>query len=104
MSQGNRSWQGYYEQFGTQHPVNFKNFKANPSPGGPIQGDGQDEVGTFNFNGTFNNNATKVRFVKQYYGQANHAIYYEGDVNPNPPTISGIWGFNQGGQDGKFKI
>jgi len=36
------SWKGYYEQFGVQHVMNFSNFKANPSPGGPIAGDGQD--------------------------------------------------------------
>lgn len=43
--------------------------------------------------------------MKQYYGnKANHAIYYEGDVTVNPPTIRGWWGFNKGGQDGKFEI
>jgi hypothetical protein len=33
-------WVGHYEQFGTQHPMKFTNFKANPSPGGLINGDG----------------------------------------------------------------
>jgi hypothetical protein len=33
-----------------------------------------------------------------------HAIYYQGDVTPNPPTISGFWGFAAGNQDGKFRI
>lgn len=33
-------WQGYYEQYGKHSPMNFKNFRANPSPAGGIQGDG----------------------------------------------------------------
>lgn len=97
-------WQGYYEQFGAQHPVTFHNFKANPSPGGGITGDGTDEVGTFKFEGSFNGDATQVRFVKKYFGQATHSIYYQGSVQPNPPLIRGYWGFSQGGQDGKFEI
>jgi hypothetical protein len=35
-------WKGWYEQYGTQHPMNFSDFRANPSPGGPIQGGGKD--------------------------------------------------------------
>lgn len=97
-------WTGWYLQDGIQQPMNFQDFRANPQPAGPIQGKGEDKVGTFQFEGSFNNDATKVRFKKQYYGQATHAIYYEGDVLLNPPTITGYWGFSAGGQDGKFQI
>ena len=97
-------WTGYYEQFGKQSPMQFKNFQAKPQPAGPIGGDGVDEVGSFKFQGSFNNDATKVRFVKQYYQNATHAIYYQGNVTLNPPTITGYWGFQPGGQDGKFAI
>jgi hypothetical protein len=95
-------WRGYYEQYGTKHDVTFKDFRANPTPGGAIQGEGTDEVGGFHFTGSFNGTATKVRFVKQYTQGANHAIYYEGDVQLNPPVIRGYWGFTQGGKDGQF--
>lgn len=85
------SWKGYYEQYGQKHPMNFSNFHANPSPGGLIQGTGTDEVGEFTFNGSFNQNATMVRFSKAYKGA--HTIYYQGDVQQNPPAIRGFWGF-----------
>ena len=56
--------------------MKFANFQANPTPGGAIYGNGQDEIGTFKFEGSFNNNAHKVRFTKQYFGNADHAIFY----------------------------
>lgn len=89
-------WKGYYEQFGSQHPMQFKNFRAHPLPGGPIEGDGVDQISTFKFSGTFSPDALRVRFIKQYYGKANHAIYYQGDVKQNPPTIEGFYGFSPG--------
>lgn len=60
------SWKGYYEQYGQQQFMNFTNFQANPTPGAPIMGDGQDTVGKFVFSGSFSNDATMVRFKKQY--------------------------------------
>lgn len=98
------SWKGWYEQFGQQHPVNFTSFKANPAPSAPIGGAGTDEVGGFEFSGTFSPDGKQVRFVKKYVTHANHSIYYQGDVQPNPPTIRGCWGFQPGNQDGKFEI
>lgn len=58
------SWKGYYEQNGSQQPMNFSNFKAYPEPGGSIMGDGQDAVGSFRLSGSFNNDAKMVRFIK----------------------------------------
>lgn len=73
--------------------MNFKTFNAIPSPGGPINGDGEDTVGTFRFEGNFSNDAQQVKFRKQYFGKANHAIFYQGFVSLNPPIIRGNWGF-----------
>jgi hypothetical protein len=86
-------WTGYYEQHGKQQPMNFNNFIAVPVPSGPISGNGEDVVGTFNFSGSFSSDARQVRFKKQYFGKANHAIFYQGFVVVDPPTIMGQWGF-----------
>lgn len=93
-------WQGYYEQYGTLHPMNFSNFQASPTPGGRINGDGNDEVGQFTFEGTFNNDSTKVKFEKKYQS---HTVSYIGDIiSVNPPTIRGTWSI--GTQTGSFEI
>lgn len=84
--------------------MKFQDFQAQPVPYGPITGKGEDGVATFNFNGGFSPDAKQVRFVKQYYGKQNHAIYYQGDVIMNPPTITGFWGFSAGAQNGKFTL
>ena len=95
-------WEGHYRQFEKDHPMDFSAFKANPSPGGPIEGEGQDEVGNFRFEGSFNNDGTKVRFVKEYIGK--HKIYYLGNVTMNPPTIVGKWGFTAEKPEDDFKL
>ena len=56
--------------------MKFNNLQADPQPAGAIAGDGVDNVGSFKFQGSFNNDATKTKFVKQYYQNAFHAIYY----------------------------
>lgn len=61
-------------------------------------------MGEFQFDGSFNNEVTQVRFIKKYVKGANHSIYYQGVVGMNPPEIKGFWGFNAGGQDGKFQL
>ncbi len=82
--------------------MNFSNFQANPTPGGPIAGNGEDTVGTFNFSGNFSNDGQQVKFKKQYTGKSNHAIFYQGFVTLNPACINGFWGFKEGQQNGKF--
>ena len=72
--------------------MDFSKFAANPAPGGPIGGEGEDEVGQFKFHGSFSSDGTKVRFVKEYIGK--HSIYYLGSVSTNPPVIEGQWGFS----------
>lgn len=94
-------WQGYYEQQGSKQPMKFTNFQANPIPGGNINGSGSDEVGQFMFSGTFNNDATKVRFEKKYQ---THSVFYQGDVvSVAPPTIRGTWTILNN-QSGNFEI
>lgn len=84
--------------------MKFTDFQAQPVPNGVITGKGEDGIATFNFSGGFSPDAKQVRFVKQYYGKHVHAIYYQGDVQLNPPTITGFWGFAPGAQDGKFTL
>jgi len=40
--------------------------------------------------GSFNNNATAVRFAKKYIGK--HTVYYEGEFTGN--SIEGFWAFD----------
>lgn len=82
-------WTGYYVQYDKQYPMTFKNFYITPVPQGEIRGGGEDTVGKFEISGSFNNNATAVRFAKKYIGK--HTIYYEGEFNGN--TIEGSWLF-----------
>ena len=96
------SWTGWYKQDGQEHMMDFSNFQANPSPGGAIGGEGEDKVGKFNFHGSFSNDGTRVRFVKEYIGQ--HKIFYIGHVSPNPPVIQGQWGFTQDEPQDDFKL
>ncbi len=59
--------------------MKFTNFYINPVPQGFVKGGGQDTVGKFYFQGSFNDNATAVRFIKQYIGA--HTILYEGNFD-----------------------
>ncbi len=54
----------------------FNKFYIHPVPQGYVKGEGEDTVGKFYLKGSFNNNATAVRFKKQYIGK--HHILYEG--------------------------
>lgn len=94
-------WHGYYEQYGKQHEMKFNNFITNRKPGGSISGGGTDDAGLFQFHGSFSGDASKVKFEKKYQ---KHSIYYEGDVQANPPVITGWWGAWPGQHDGKFRI
>jgi hypothetical protein len=72
--------------------MSFKNFYITPVPQGNIRGGGEDTVGPFDIMGSFNNNATAVRFAKKYKGKHTHTIYYEGSFNGK--AIEGTWGFD----------
>ena len=56
--------------------MTFQRFYITPVPQGHISGGGEDDIGKFEIMGSFNNNATAVRFAKKYIGQ--HTIYYQG--------------------------
>ena len=69
-------WTGYYEFQGQRSDMTFQKFYITPVPQGHISGGGEDDIGEFEIMGSFNNNATAVRFAKKYIGQ--HTIYYQG--------------------------
>jgi hypothetical protein len=83
--------------------MTFKQFYITPVPQGYIQGGGEDEVGPFEIMGSFNNNATAVRFAKKYKGKYTHTIYYEGEFTGS--AIEGFWSFDiNSNKEGGFKI
>lgn len=88
-------WEGFYEQFGAQHPVEFQNMVLTSE--GTIQGSGQDGVGAFTITGTMDNHGA-VTFKKAY---PTHAVEYSGKMN-NDGRIIGDWSVY--GQGGKFEI
>lgn len=67
--------------------MTFQQFYITPVPQGHIRGGGEDTVGKFQIMGSFNNNATAVRFAKKYIGA--HTIFYEGEFTGN--AIEGFW-------------
>lgn len=96
------SWAAQYEQNGTWHDMHFEQLNVQAQPGGIIQGKGKDEVGEFTFEGSFSPNNPECRIHKQYLGQ--HAIYYQGKVDPQTGAISGSWGFEPGESNGGFRM
>jgi hypothetical protein len=58
----------------------FNNFYIMPVPQGYIKGKGDDTAGKFEIMGSFNNNATAVRFAKKYPAWT---VYYEGEFTGN---------------------
>lgn len=59
-------WTGYYEQFGTQHPVTFEKFYIEGGVDSKVIGQGEDEVGKFKINGTADLPNSMVKFIKSY--------------------------------------
>lgn len=59
-------WNGHFYQYGNEYPMTFTNFYISPVPQGNITGSGSDSIGNFEIRGSFNNNATAVRFAKHY--------------------------------------
>lgn len=88
-------WKGWYEQFGTQHPMVLKNFKA--KIGDKVKGKGRDEVGEFTIKGKVHSDGG-VDFKKEYKGR--HTVEYMGRMNGK--QISGDWSVN--GASGTFNI
>ncbi len=88
-------WEGHYEQFGAEHPVEFQNMILTSE--GTIQGGGQDGVGAFTISGTLDSKGG-VQFKKAY---PTHAVEYAGTLG-NDGKISGTWSVY--GQGGKFEI
>ena len=90
-----QSWTGYYEQFGTQHPVTFEQFQIKDGFNPRVIGSGEDEVGKFMINGTSDVFHEKVQFIKSY---ESHEIFYSGVVNKKQKgiMIEGHWGFQEG--------
>ncbi len=82
--------------------MTFNNIQVAEQPGGQIYASGTDEVGPFTFQGHFSQNDTSVAITKQYTGK--HTIFYQGALDRQTGEINGYWGFNVGGQDGKFRM
>lgn len=88
-------WKGYYEQYGVQHPMVFKKFKA--KPGKDLKGKGRDEIGEFTIKGKIHADGG-VDFKKEYKGR--HTVEYHGKLNGF--EIQGEW--MVGGATGNFSI
>ena len=95
-------WQAEYEQHGSWHKMLFNFMTVDARPGGKIEGRGEDEVGKFDFKGSFNNNTSDCRIHKQYLGK--HEIFYQGQLNQQTGQVIGSWGFKAGGNDGGFRM
>jgi hypothetical protein len=54
--------------------MQFDTINVHDERGGQISAHGNDQVGEFTFNGSFNQVDSGVKIVKQYKGK--HAIYY----------------------------
>ena len=75
---------------------------VNAQPGGLILGSGEDDVGKFEFKGSFSPDAPDCRIHKQYIGK--HEIFYKGTLNQQTGHIDGNWGFKAGESNGGFRM
>ena len=89
-------WKGYYEQYGVQHPMIIKKFKA--KVGGKVKGKGKDENGEFKLKGKVHSDGG-VDFKKEYKGR--HTVNYSGRM-VGGTEIEGEWDVQ--GATGNFKI
>ena len=69
-------WKGWYEQFGQQHTMVFKSFKA--KAGSSLKGKGSDENGEFKVKGKVHSDGG-VDFKKEYKGR--HTVEYHGKLS-----------------------
>jgi len=86
------AWNGYYTQFETRHPMKtvLKIYK------GKISGEGSDDVGRFEWDGTVIDG--NVKMTKQYLGQ--HAVEYTGKLADGVMTGS----YRVGDATGDFEL
>ena len=77
-------WRGVYEQYGIQHPMVFKNFKA--KKGEKIKGKGRDEIGKFSLKGKVHSDGG-IDFEKNYKGR--HSVEYIGRLSDDGISIFG---------------
>lgn len=97
-------WKGYYVQFGQQYPMQFADLQihiATPQAGS-LSGSGEDVVGKFTLQGSYDASSSAIQFKKQYEGA--HAIYYEGILSQSQTEITGHWGFEPGEHEEPFKL
>lgn len=93
------SWNGFYEQSGVKHHMQFT-FELEKQNGstqfnsdsGIIHGKGSDSVGDFEWSGKFS--GTEVDALKAYVGK--HTVQYKGDfiyddTDASKVTFKGIW-------------
>ena len=80
----------------------FNFMTVDARPGGLIEGKGEDEVGAFEFKGSFSPNSPDCRIHKQYIGK--HQIFYQGTLDQQTGQIHGSWGFKAGDSNGGFRM
>jgi hypothetical protein len=88
-------WSGWYQQGASRHPVRFDQFNVDPT--GRINGQGQDEVGSFSIAGCIYPNAC-FEFNKTYMGA--HTVAYKGNLQSG--RLTGRWSLN--GMSDEFEI
>ena len=78
------TWEGFFDQDGTQTTMTIDNFHINHD--GTVNGDGKDDIGEFTISGTIGD-ANEVAFGKQYTGA--HLVNYTGTLEGS--KIAGNW-------------
>jgi len=80
-------YNGFYVQNGIQYSMGVIFYFNN----GKINGDGNDIVGNFTFNGTYDS-YNKIYMIKKY-NQKGNTIEYSGIYMPQETKITGAWNF-----------
>ena len=90
------TWIGYYEQNHERPEMTFYEFNINQSS---VNARGRDICGNFTYEGSILNKV--FRAVKHYNGSY---VYYHGNYDSDKSEIFGYWGFQEGAEQGIFKI
>ena|SRR5689334_9850039 len=89
------AWRGFYSYgFGDRHPMQLDLLFSD----GMLAGDGVDDVGSFLFNGAYDQASGACRWIKTYIGS--HDVAYSGARDGN--GIAGRW--HLGRAHGSFRI
>lgn len=89
-------WIGYYMQYRDRHVFSMSlKFETDT-----VVGSGDDEIGTFDVNGTFDRKSGKIDFYKVYHGA--HIVTYSGEVSQDGCTMYGK--YNVGGACDDFTM